>query len=339
MSVTGLVPSCRLNNPYAFIFFPRSCFPNLSSFFLLSPWTPPSWLLTALCPKLDVKPFQTLKGVEELFHAFSLHTLKQCFTEELGWGWGTLAPCMTVWHLQSQVCNPFPSQMCCPAHGPGLGGFELGHFPTGLVTSSRVRTEAGRGSKEKLPTQQSTGSPGARGEKRRTWHRFSLLIWEPAVIFLPPYSTKPGQTITPTQSNTSSQTTFCRTTTESAPSCLMQQDISISLQHFYVCILGNFSGVFPRLFLLLTRATQNSNLAFQRACIPPSHFLSYVKLTTALSAPSIISIMKTVSITKARTDPWGISLTPLLQFNSKPWITTLTNAWWNAVHPHYRPAN
>lgn len=57
------------------------------------------------------------------------------------------------------------------AHGPSLGRFDLGHFPTGMVTSSRVRTEAGRGTKEKLPTQQSTGSPGARGEERRICHR------------------------------------------------------------------------------------------------------------------------------------------------------------------------
>lgn len=54
--------------------------------------------------------------MEELFHAFSLHTLKQCFPEEHGWGRGTLVSCMTLWHLKSQVCNPFPSQMCCPAH-------------------------------------------------------------------------------------------------------------------------------------------------------------------------------------------------------------------------------
>lgn len=113
MSVTGLVP-CRLNNPHSFIFFPRSCFPNLSSFFLPSPWTPSSWLLTVLCPKLDIKPFQTLSRVGGLFRAFSLHTLKQGFFEEHGWG--TLVPRMTVWHLCSQVCDPFPSQMRCPAH-------------------------------------------------------------------------------------------------------------------------------------------------------------------------------------------------------------------------------
>lgn len=57
------------------------------------------------------------------------------------------------------------------AHGPGLGGLELGHVPTGMFTSTRARTEAGRESKEKLPTQQSTGSSGARGEERRTCHR------------------------------------------------------------------------------------------------------------------------------------------------------------------------
>lgn len=111
----------------------------------------------------------------------------------------------------------------------GLGGFELGHFPTGMVTSSKVRTEAGRGSKEKLPTQQSRGSPGPRGEERTCHRLVFLVVWEPAVIFLPPYSTKPGQTATPTQPNTSSQTFFCRNATESAPFCLMQLDISISL--------------------------------------------------------------------------------------------------------------
>lgn len=63
--------------------------------------------------------------------------------------------------------QPLSNVLSC-AHGPGLGGSELGHCLTGLVISSRVRSEAGRGSKEKLPTQQSTGSPGARGEEIRT---------------------------------------------------------------------------------------------------------------------------------------------------------------------------
>lgn len=102
-------------------------------------------------------------------------------------------------------------------------------------------------------------------------------------------------------------------------------------------LLSLYPGFFPsKPFLQLARATLNCNPALQGACSPPPCFLSYVNLITAFSAPSIISIMKTMSITKARTDPWGISLTPVLQFNSKPWITTSNSAWWNFVHPHYR---
>lgn len=87
-----------------------------------------------------------------------------------------------------------------------------------------------------------------------------------------------------------------------------------------------FGFFFPKPFLQLAWAALNFSPAFQGACSPPPCFLSYVNLITGLSAPSIISIMKTMSITKARTDPWGISLTPVLQFNSKPWITTSNSA-------------
>lgn len=184
MSVIGLVP-CRLNKPYSFIFFPRSCFPNLPSFFLPSPWTPPSWLLTALCPKLDVKPFQTLKGVEELFHAFSLHTLKQCFPEEHGWGRGTLVSCMTLWHLKSQVCNPFPSQMCCPAHMDEA--WEDLSWDTSLQAwSSAPGSEVKQAGDQKKSCPLSRALAAQVPGERRTWHRFSLLVWEPAMIFLPP---------------------------------------------------------------------------------------------------------------------------------------------------------
>lgn len=158
----------------------------------------------------------------------------------------SLYACMTPTALRS--ATPFPLRCTVLHTWTRPGRIWAGTFPYSTVTSSRVKTEAGRGSKEKLPTQQSTGSPSSRGEERRTCHRFSLLVWEPAVIFLPPYSTKPGQTATPTQPNTSLQTFFCRTTTESTPFCLMQQDISISLQHFYVCILAVFPSFFPDYF-------------------------------------------------------------------------------------------
>lgn len=228
MSFTGLVP-CRLNNPHSFIFFPRSCFPNLSSFFLPSPWTPSSWLLTVLCPKLDVKPFQTLNGVEGLFCVFSLHILKQCFFEECGWG--ALFPCTTVWHLRSQVRDPFPSQMRCPVHMDQA--WEDLSWDTSLQAWSPAPgsepKQAGE-QKKSCPLSRALAAqvPGVRREGYVTgW--FPLLVWEPPVNFLPPYSTKPGQTATPTQPNTSSQTFFCRTTTESASFCLMHLDISISL--------------------------------------------------------------------------------------------------------------
>lgn len=227
-------------------------------------------------------------------------------------------PLFLVWlHDTYSLRSAIPFPLRCTVLRTQPGRIWAGTLPYRHRHHLRVRTEVGRGSKKKRPTQKSTGSPGPRGEERRTHHRLVfLVVWEPAVIFLPPYSTKPGQTATPTQPSTSSQTFFCRTITESAPFCLMQLDISISLQHFYVCILAVFQVFFPKLFLQLARAAQNFHPAFQRACSPPSHFLSYVNLTTALSAPSIISIMKTVSITKARTDPWGISLTPVLKFTA-----------------------
>lgn len=134
--------------------------------------------------------------------------------------------------------------MHCPAHT----AWEDLSWDTSLQawSPSQGQNRSGQGIKKKRPTQKSTGSPGPRGEERRTHHRLVfLVVWEPAVIFLPPYSTKPGQTATPTQPSTSSQTFFCRTITESAPFCLMQLDISISLQHFYVCILAVFQVFFP----------------------------------------------------------------------------------------------
>lgn len=248
-------------------------------------------------------------------------------------------PC-SLYDTWPQVCDPFPSQMRCPGHMDQA--WEDLNWDTSLqaVTSSRVRTEVGRGSKEKLPPQQSSGSPGARGEERRACHRlvFSGGLGASCDFF----TTLFNQTRPNCNSNTAQhQLTDLLLLNHYWVSPIL----SHATAYFYLSIAllclysGCFSGFFPRQFLLLARAAQNFNLAFQGACSLPSYFLSYVNLTVALSAPSVISIMKTVSITKARTEPWGISLTPVFQFNSRPWITTLTSAWWNAVHPHYRPAN
>lgn len=44
----------------------------------ITPWTSSSWLLTVLCPKLDVEPCPALRGVDGLFCAFSRRTPNQC---------------------------------------------------------------------------------------------------------------------------------------------------------------------------------------------------------------------------------------------------------------------
>lgn len=176
------------------------------------------------------------------------------------------------------------------------------------------------------------------GREGRVTDWFSLLAWEPAVIFYHP--------IQPNQAKLLLQHSPTTVHRPSSVEPQLSQLHSVSYNWVFLSPYSTsmfVSWLFLRFFSqtipLLARAAQNFNPAFQGACSPPSHFLFYVNLTTPLSTPSVISIMKTVSITKARTDPWGISLTPVLQFNSKPRITTLTSASWNAVHPRYRPAN
>lgn len=169
MSVTGLLP-CRLNNPNSFIFFPRSCFPNLWSFSLPSPWMPSSWLLTMLCPKLDVEPFPTLSGVDRLFRAFSLHTSKQRLFR--GAGMGKLYSLYDSHSLRSTIpfslrCAVLRTQIRPRRSWDGALLHRHSRWSC-RVTSSRVGAEAGRGGKEKLPAQQSTGSPAPRGQESRT---------------------------------------------------------------------------------------------------------------------------------------------------------------------------
>lgn len=79
------------------------------------------------------------------------------------------------------------------------------------------------------------------GREGRVTDWFSLLAWEPAVIFLPPYPTKPGQTATPTVHRPSSVEP------------LLSQLHSVSYnwiflspyKHFYVCILAVSPFFFP----------------------------------------------------------------------------------------------
>lgn len=87
-----------------------------------------------------------------------------------GAGMGKLCSWYNIRGLRSLI--PFaPDALSC-TDGSALGGIELGLFPaddgaTGSA-SSRVRAEAGRGGKEKLPSQQSTSSPAPRGRESTT---------------------------------------------------------------------------------------------------------------------------------------------------------------------------
>lgn len=70
-----------------------------------------------------------------------------------------------AWCLRSQVYDPLH-----PAHtDQAWEKLSWGSSPMELQgSSSRVGAEAGRGGKEKLPAQQSTGSPAPRGQESRT---------------------------------------------------------------------------------------------------------------------------------------------------------------------------
>lgn len=202
MSVTGLLP-CRLNNPNSFIFFPRSCFPNLWSFSLPSPWMPSSWLLTMLCPKLDVEPFPTLSGADRLFRAFSLHTPKQRFFE--GQGWGNFIPCMTVWLPQPQVHDPLLSQMRCPAHtDQAQEELRRGSSPPALTMELQGRQLQGRsrsrqGREGKAARSAEHWQPSSQGTGEQDMLQAGFLWWSGNQLwFLTPYSTKPDQTASST---------------------------------------------------------------------------------------------------------------------------------------------
>lgn len=89
-------------------------------------------------------------------------------------------------------------------HGPGLGGFELGHFPTGMVTSSRSELKWAGDQKKSCPLSRALAAqvPGERGACHRLV--FSAGLGTSCDFFLPPYSTKPGQTAMPTPAHRSS---------------------------------------------------------------------------------------------------------------------------------------
>lgn len=122
-----------------------------------------------------------MNGVEGLFCAFSLHTLKQCFLEEHGYG--SFILCMTVWHLWCQVCDPFPSQMRCPAHMDQA--WEDLSWDTSLQAWSPAPGQnwSGQGIKRKAAHSAEHWQPRCQGREGRVTGWFSLLVWEPAVIF------------------------------------------------------------------------------------------------------------------------------------------------------------
>lgn len=111
-----------------------------------------------------------------------------------GHGWGNFVPCMML--AVSGLRSPSPC-----AHRSSLGEAELGLFSDGAAKAPAPGWEprqAGEGRKS-CPLSRALAAqlPG----DRRAGHAagcFVLVVWEPAVIFLIPYSTKPGQTASST---------------------------------------------------------------------------------------------------------------------------------------------
>lgn len=91
---------------------------------------PSSWLLTMLCPKLDVEPFPTLSGVRQVISClFFTHPKTALFR---GAGMGklySLYDCMIP--TASGPRSPSLSDALSYAHGSGPGGLETGLFSTG----------------------------------------------------------------------------------------------------------------------------------------------------------------------------------------------------------------
>lgn len=128
MPLIGLLP-CRLNNPNSFIFLPRWCFPNLWSLSLPFLWTPSSWLLTVLYPKLGAEPLPS--PADGVFQIFSQHIPEQ-------------------WLFCGKAHSAIPlltATLFCK-HRSGLGAAKLGLFPM-----------------PRQGCQQQGGSPGMQGRE------------------------------------------------------------------------------------------------------------------------------------------------------------------------------
>lgn len=173
----GLLP-CRLNNPNSFIFLPRWCFPNLWWLSLPSLWTPSSWLLTVLYPKLGAEPLPTPSGwgISDIFSTYPRMML-------------VLGGELTLQSLYSQPRCPASTDQVWEQRS-------WGSFPCqGRDASSRVGAQACRGGRAKPPAQHSPSSTAPRGEERRThWRLVSSGGLGASCNFLTPYSTKPGLT-------------------------------------------------------------------------------------------------------------------------------------------------
>lgn len=100
--------------------------------------------------------------------------------------------------------TPFPLRCAVLHTWTRPGRIWAGTLPYRHGHQLQVRTEVGRGSKEKLPTQQSTGSPGARGERGVSQAGFLCWSGNQLWFFFTTLFNKPGQTATPTPAHRSS---------------------------------------------------------------------------------------------------------------------------------------